>query len=141
AAAAPGALVSAKPADIAPAVAVTVYAPATVPAVAVTAARPSDPVPTGEPVTPAEAPDAGAAKLTATPGTALPYASVIRTTSGAANAAATVAVCPEPDTADSAAAAPGALVSAKPADSAPAVAVTVYAPATVPAVAVTAARP
>ena len=83
------------------------------PAVAVTLAWPSAPVVAGEPVRVAEAPDAGAAKVTLTPGTGLPKASLTTTTSGAAKPVATVAVWPEPETTATDAAAPGVLVSAK----------------------------
>ncbi len=65
---------------------------------AVTLAWPLAPVVTVELLSAAEAPDVGAAKVTLTPGTGLPYLSVTTATSGLAKPVATAADWPEPRT-------------------------------------------
>ena len=66
-------------------------------AVAVTLAWPLLPVVAVELLSAAEAPEPGAAKVTVTPGTGLPYLSVTTATSGLAKPAPTAADWPEPE--------------------------------------------
>jgi hypothetical protein len=130
---APGLLVKLKLTEVSPAdEAVTLYGPPAIEfVVAVTDATPDALVTAAELLSPAEAPEPGAAKFTVTPETGLPPLSFTVTASAAPKAVLTVALCGEaPPFAVIEAAAPAALVKLKLTDVRPAEeADTLYRPA------------
>jgi len=116
----------------APTLAVSVFAPTAVPRVhEPTVATPLASVVAGLPVT---LPSPEAAKLTLTPATGFPYASVTVTAGAVPTAAPTVAVCPSPALTTMFAGAPTVPVAENDALSAPALAVSVFAPTVVDSV-------
>jgi len=116
----------------APAVTVSVFAPAAVPSVQEpTDATPAASVVTGLPLT---LPSPEAANVTLTPATGLPYWSVIVTDGAVATAEPTVALCASPALLAMFAGASAVPVAVKLVLSAPAVAVSVFAPTVIPSV-------